>query len=352
MKRLLFGMMLLMVVPLTARAQKRWERVGAMQVKRYELQGFTGVNNTLCGDVEVMQGDAFSVVGESRYGGLLDDLRLEVRDGVLHIGSEQGVREAMSKLSSSPFTLRITMPRVTIFRLSGNGDMHLVSDVQTERLSLLLAGNGDMSVRGITSAGRVEMALMGNGDMSVRGVTSGGKVEMRLQGNGDMKVGSVGAAEVEIKLQGNGDIETGDIQSGGGVVLGLQGNGDMEVGRVQSGSMTLGLSGSGDIVVASVEARGVNVSSQANGDVAIRGGASERADVQLVGSGDIEMSKHRTRSAGVKVMGLGDLHMHVTGEASVRRSSISSSVRIEGGGKVMLEGASVRRSRRAGPWWL
>ena len=149
----------------------QWKKARKTQEKAYDVSGFTGVNNKLQGIVEVSQGATLSVRGESSFEGLLDDLSLEVRQGILVVDASAEVRKEMSSLRSFPaFRLQVTLPRIEVLQLGGSGDMRVKTDIETERMSIALTGSGEIHTQGLRSSGRVDVTLSGSGDMQLKSI--------------------------------------------------------------------------------------------------------------------------------------------------------------------------------------
>lgn len=339
-------------------ALPRWKRVGVPQVKTYELGGFTGVSNTLPGVVEVAQGRVFSVRGESSYAGLLEDLSVEVRDGVLVVGASEEVRRALSAMRIFPlFTLRVTLPRLTLLSLGGSGDLRVLTDVETDGISIGVAGSGEVRMLRLESSGRVSVALSGSGDVEMGGVVCGGAyvevagsgdvklgdvrsagdVQLRLNGSGDVVVGTIEGARADVRLCGSGDIKVRGLQARGRLEIDGRGSGDVSIGAVQSDRAAIGHVGSGEIALASVDAENVSAKLGSSGSILIGGGRSVRCEISLTGSGDIDLSKHRTRDATLEIMGSGDISMHVSDTVRMRGGSSSVTCSIEGGARVLMD---------------
>ena len=333
----------------------QWKKARKTQEKVYDVSGFTGVNNKLQGIVEVSQGVTLSVRGESSFEGLLDDLSLEVRQGILVVDASAEVRKEMSSLRSFPaFRLQVTLPRIEVLQLGGSGDMRVKTDIETERMSIALTGSGEIHTQGLRSSGRVDVTLSGSGDMQLEsiwgselainlsgsgdvsagdlGVANG--VTVRINGSGDLRVGNVESSELTLGLSGSGDLKVGQVKTKAFVSMQLSGSGDMNVGKVLGETLRMGINGSGEVNVSSAEVAKVEADLSTSGSIKVGGGKSDQSEVRLSGSGDIDLLKHTSGNANVRAVGSGDLGLCVTGEVSLEGSSSTASITITGGARI------------------
>lgn len=337
----------------------QWKKVKSAETKTYALKGFTEVCNVLQGVVEVSQGSTFSVQGESLYEGLLDDITVEVRKDVLVVDASNAVLKEMSSLRNFPlFTLRVTLPKLTKLRLAGSGDIRVVTDVETDNLSVVLTGSGEVKAKNLISNGLVEMVLAGSGEIEVGSVRSGemavkltgsgdvevgdavvnGGTQVVLGGSGDLKVGNVSCKSAEVSLTGSGDVDVKDVQASRSVRVQCVGSGDMKFGEVRSNKLGIQVTGSGEIELASATVESVDAKLTSSGSISIGGGESSACDVSVTGSGDIAFQKHRAKNARVSVSGSGDVAMYVTEELRLGGTTNMSSLTIDGRPRLVFEG--------------
>lgn len=332
----------------------QWSRADAPRVKTYDLLGFSGVTNSLPGAVEVSQGAVFSVQGESMYDGLLDEISVEVRDGVLVIGASGAVRKKLSSLRRYPlFKLRVTMPQIEQLTLAGSGDVLVVTDVEVGALALTIAGSGELRTRRIRSADEVHVLLGGSGDaelgavhgraLSVNLAGSGevaiddvnlqGEAELLVAGSGDLRIGDVRSSRMGINIAGSGSVQAKEVQVDREVKAWCNGSGEIALGTMRGSFLELGQSGSGDIAVASATVDKLNVQLLASGDIAVAGGSSRECEVSQRGSGDIDLLRHTSREADIVLLGSGDVKMTVTEVVYTNGGMPSSTLSIEGGAR-------------------
>ena len=173
---------------------------------RIELEGSLDI------DVTVTEGAEQSVVvsGEDN---LLEFVRTEVRDGVLHVDLDSG-----SYTMNMPLVLHATLP-----------GLHSVE----------LEGSGDIAVRGLGGES-FEVALSGSGDIAVSGRVQ--RLTASLHGSGDVDLASLEATEASVLLDGSGDIRVSASEH-----LSIELNGSGDIGYRGNPRVKMSMSGSGDV---------------------------------------------------------------------------------------------------------
>ncbi|MDF1799420.1 MAG: DUF2807 domain-containing protein [Planctomycetota bacterium] len=163
-------------------------------------------------DITVTKGAEQSVLvsGEDN---LLEFVRTEVRDGVLHVDLDSG-----SYRMSMPLMLHATVPALGALTLQGSGDI-IVRGLDAEAFQVKLEGSGDIAV-----AGRVE------------------RLSASLEGSGDLDLAALLATEASVSLEGSGDIRLSASEK---LTIQLEGSGD--IGYRGNPRVKLSMSGSGDV---------------------------------------------------------------------------------------------------------
>lgn len=338
-----------------AGAQAKWKRLSSAQIKLYKLSGFTGVVVSLPGEVEVSQGENYSVRGESKYDGILEAIDVTVKNGNLVVDASEEVHKQMAALRRYPlFKLHVTTPRVELLGVAGSGDVRVVTDVTTETLTVSLTGSGEVHTRGVQCRGDVFILLAGSGninlgalhgrkliskitgsgDIKMSDVELGGDAELLLAGSGDMALGDVRAAALSAKIAGSGSIQTLGVQVDKSVEAACNGSGDIKMGAARGASMQLAQEGSGEIEVASATVDRLGVKLEMSGGIEVKGGSSGVCEVSLTGAGDIDLQRLTAREADVLLRGSGEVKMTVTDVVYMDGGMPSSTLSVEGGARM------------------
>lgn len=341
-------------------AADRWKKAREVQVRTFGFNEFIGISHSLVGSVEVTQGDLYAVIAESKYTGLLEEIQIEAKDGILELSASEEVRRAMDNMRKDDlFTLKVTMPRVLVLTLGGSGSLKVTSDLQTDGLTIDVAGSGKLETKKVTSVGKVALTLGGSGE-AVLGVVTATDVELNMSGSGKIKMADVKAgSEMKVQHAGSGEVSVGKVDclkmafvySGGGkpkvgdvnakeyVDLQCSGSGNVELGTVSSKSMKMQTSGSGKVLLSGVKVDMADLQIASSGMVEVKGGSSKQCTLNATGSSDVEMSRHSAREMDVSIGGSGSVSVKATKEARVKTMASAPLLTVDGGGKVVLNGA-------------
>lgn len=163
---------------------------GNMKTKEFSLSGFTRVDVSGAFNVEIIQGDTFSVSVTA------DDFphtRVEVVRDTLRIG-RQGI-EWFAPFHGQP-TARITMPALYGVAFSGASKGSIQNFVSTEDLTVKVSGASNLEARNV-SAGNIEIEVSGASTLTGE-----------IKGAGNAKIEATGASKLELSGMANGiDLE-------------------------------------------------------------------------------------------------------------------------------------------------
>jgi len=191
---------------------------GNMQTQDRKVSGFKGINVSGGFSVEVTQGNSESLRIEAEEN-LLDNIKTEVRNGVLHIYNEDGI--STNKGMKAYITLR-ELNRVDI---SGGVKVVGKSAFKTDALRLDMSGaskvtmdiNTDELKADMSGASKVE--LMGRADNVTMGMSGASKVEAADLQAKNVRVEASGASKVRVYAT-----ETLDIDASGATVVAYKGS--------------------------------------------------------------------------------------------------------------------------------
>ncbi len=160
---------------------------GNVVTEEFDLSGFDQVEVTDAFEVEIRQGDAFSVVVR------VDD---SVKQGsTLRIGLKP---ISSSTVSDMTLEAEVTMPQLTGIELSGASDGSVTGFMSTEALYAEVSGAS--SLRGDIEAGGVRFDVSGASDVKLRG--SGEDLVMDVSGASSADLADFPVADADIEVRG------------------------------------------------------------------------------------------------------------------------------------------------------
>jgi hypothetical protein len=184
---------------------------GPRTTQTRDLADFTRIDNRDSVDLRLRVGEPQRVrvlAGEK----VIDDVRTEVRDGVLEVTFDD------DGWGDSDVAIEASVPRLTAIEVSGSGDVEadgidadvfeLESDGSAEielagtvgRLAVIVDGSGDARLAGLT-AREAEVAVSGSGDADVR---ADERLDVTVDGSGDVTYH--GDPAVTQHVDGSGDL--------------------------------------------------------------------------------------------------------------------------------------------------
>ena len=234
------------------------EGSGNLVTERLALSGFTGIEAAGSWQVSVRPGpyDVQVTVDDN----VVDDLRVEVRDGALHFGLRPQLR-----LRRVTLRAQVTMPALDAVGVTGSGDATF-ADFESPSLRLGVTGSGGVEGSG-GSVGALVVDVSGSGDVSLEGCASE-SADVTITGSGD------------VTLQGSAD-----DQPAGDLTLQNSGSGSADLGGCAFASADIGITGSGSATL-TLGSGDLTGSITGSGEVRYRGSPA-RVDVQTTGSGRV-----------------------------------------------------------------
>jgi len=209
--RILWVSVLALLLAVGAAAAGSVKGSGNVTIEERAVGDFHGVSLMGSPDVTITVGGAPSMTLEAEDN-ILPLITTEVKDGILHIGSEK------SFSSRKGIHVTLTVPELRSVKITGSGDVE-AEGVRGDLFKAMVKGSGDIEVTG--SVERVEVDVLGSGDIklfdldAVHGVATvkgsgdiniqaSGTLELAVLGSGDIRYR--GTAEVEREVHGSGDI--------------------------------------------------------------------------------------------------------------------------------------------------
>ena len=207
---------------------------GADRRETRDVHGFTGISLAAPIRVELVQGEAESLVLEGDEAALAE-LETFVEDGTLRIRTRsRDVPRSMGKVRA-----RVGAKAIETLRIAGSGDIDAAS-LRGTALKLAISGSGDIRVPALAVTS-LEVSIAGSGD-----IVAGGKADTiatHIAGSGDFKAAKLEAREVNVNIAGSGDVAVWAKQSLGVKIVGsgdVRYYGDPQVTRtiLGAGSIT------------------------------------------------------------------------------------------------------------------
>ena len=143
-------------------------------------------------DVVIRVGAATSVVLEGDDN-LLPLIRTEVRDGTLHIDSEEDLR------SREPIRIAIGVAALNGVHSGGSSDV-AVRDVRSEAFDVRVSGSSELTANG--DFGDLSASISGSGEIHMSGTAD--RVDGDVSGSGELNLLEVRARSARVDVSGSG----------------------------------------------------------------------------------------------------------------------------------------------------
>lgn len=155
---------------------------------------------------------------------VLDQMTVEVRDGVLRIGNKPGWSIGWKWFGHHEKTVvDVTAPALSGASISGPGDMW-IDHTRTKNFDASISGPGDMKI-GMLETVDASFHVSGPGDITVAGHAS--RSDMHVSGPGDIHGKDFVSLDLNVSVSGPGGIDTHAVHSASGNV---SGPGDVRIG--------------------------------------------------------------------------------------------------------------------------
>jgi len=192
----------------------------AAETEERNLPAFTEVSLRIPARVTVVQGSPRSVTLEARES-TLREIITEISDRALVIRFP-----AKSYLQGrndwGNIDIRITMPEVTGFSLSGSGEIS-AGEVNTLIMELNVSGSGNIEL-GKLNADRIKASIAGSGNIDLNGGSPASELSVSVAGSGNLRAESIEVSRAKVNIAGSGDCL---IRSNGAVVVKIAGSGSL-----------------------------------------------------------------------------------------------------------------------------
>ncbi len=303
------------------------------QSKTYNLSGFTGVYATAAVDIEITQGDAFSVLAYTESGDF-SGLELRIEDGVLIATRPEEIWKGENTSSWRRFfSIGSNDKNISIKRVNGqrvikiNGERVPTYTVRVaapkiDRLgassSSIVTAQGiktrDLAIKA-SSSGDINAEVVG-GDVSVDATSSGDVVLSGTYDNLDIKATS--SADVVV----SGTCEKLDIKASSSA--------DVKAGELTSQQLSLRSTSSSNIN-AEVVGGDVSVDATSSGDVVLSG-TCDNLDIKATSGANVKASDLTCQNGNLRASSGADITTMLTETVNAHASS-GGDILVRGGAK-------------------
>jgi putative autotransporter adhesin-like protein len=218
-------LMIALILPLTGACQSKWEKDGTSvassgggATRSFAAAGFSGVDLRGSDDVDVKTGANFAVSAEGDPK-VLDQLRIEVVEGVLRVGRKDNDGKWFDNDKGAK--VHVVMPRLTTASVHGSGNLNV--ERAEGDVSAVVAGSGNLVIADLRG-GAADLSVAGSGDLDVSGTAT--RLTASIAGSGDLDAQGLTASSAEVSIAGSGDI-TGVVK--GAAAVSIVGSGNVEL---------------------------------------------------------------------------------------------------------------------------
>jgi hypothetical protein len=167
-----------------------------VKTEKRNINNLRGITVSSGIDVYFKQGDDVSVTVEADDN-LLEYILTDVRDGVLHVYTEENIRDAERK------RVYVTMPEVNLLKTTSAGDIIGESPVKTRKIELASSSAGDIKLN--LFADEIEVNISSSGDMLLSGECN--TLIAHMNSAGDLNAYDLKTKEANVSVSSAGDAD-------------------------------------------------------------------------------------------------------------------------------------------------
>ena len=303
------------------------------QSKTYNLSGFTGVYATAAVDIEITQGDAFSVLAYTESGDF-SGLELRVEDGVLIATRPEEIWKGENTSSWRRFfSIGSNDKNISIKRVNGqrvikiNGERVPTYTVRVTAPKIDRLGASSSSIVTAQEIKTRDLAIKATSSSNINAKVTGGDVSVDASTSGDVVVSGT-YEKLDIKASTSGDV----VASGTCDKLNAKAStsGDVKSSDLTAQQIDLQASTSGNIR-AKVSGGNVSVDASTSGDVVLSG-TCETLDAKASTSGDVKANNLTCQHGNLRASSGADITTILTETVSAHASS-GGDILVRGGAK-------------------
>lgn len=174
---------------------------GPVVTEARNVSNFTGISSEMSGRVNFTIAPDYKVEITGQQN-ILDVLKTNVVNGVLHIDFKNGVRVR----NYQDLVINVTAPYADYFRLSGTGEMNVHGTITANNLKLSMSGAADITVERAVIADKIGVDISGTGNINV--ISGSAKFEeVDISGSGKVGLGDITARSALTHTSGSGDVK-------------------------------------------------------------------------------------------------------------------------------------------------
>lgn len=209
-----------------------------------KLSGYEKIEINGSPNVVYTQGKTFSVRVEGKRESV-DNVETSVSGNTLYVKNKGKVGIFnFTTGSSDDAVVYVTSPDLISIRVNGSGDFISKTQIDTDRMTIVLRGSGDIDVKDII-CDACNITLIGSGDVDLDRLEAR-DVNASLVGSGDIDLALLKVNVTRLYVKGSGDMKADFREGCGSVECQLTGSGDITLsGKVKHISKQK--HGSGDI---------------------------------------------------------------------------------------------------------
>lgn len=201
MKKIASQFIILLVVTVFISSCRGIDGEGDTVVKDKSIsEKFTGISLSLNGDVYVTQGSEPKIIVHGQQN-IIDVLKLEVNDNVLHVGFRKNNVHNYDKLK-----FYITTAALQILDVNGSGKIIAEDSISTGTIDINISGSGDIKLKKLAATGKVKANISGSGNIELAGHTP--NTWFTISGSGNIYAFELPCKNSECTISGSGNIET------------------------------------------------------------------------------------------------------------------------------------------------
>lgn len=206
--------------------------------RSFNVSGFERVSLRGSDNVVVKVGPAASVTAKGDTA-ILDRLEIEVVNGELRVGREEGFRWRGDQGSA---LVTVTLPRLTAASVAGSGDMD-VDRAEASSFDAAIAGSGNLRIASLT-ADAAEISIAGSGNATID-AGRGKSLDVSIAGSGNADAAGFRSERADISIAGSGNARAAvdgeaDISIIGSGDAEIIGNARCQVSKMGSGDARCG----------------------------------------------------------------------------------------------------------------
>lgn len=187
---------------------------GSIVSEEINLRDFDGIELKISADVYIRQGAEQEVIIEGQRN-IIDEIERDVDDGIWEIETDRCIR-----YDSDDLRIYITVPDITLLRISGSGDIISENTLVVDDIELAISGSG--TIDAALDADDINAKVSGSGDILLEG--KGDVLTYNVSGSGDLRAFNLQLRAANITISGSGDA---DVRVSDELDVRISGSGDV-----------------------------------------------------------------------------------------------------------------------------